>query len=336
MIRHLITLCFLSLPLLALYAQQNEGGWGTHYKAVEERMLAETKWRYTYAMHLESNTIIHQAEDFYEYFLHFKYNYVVEQFLNGRMTRGPWSVEGSMLNYSFKKVDKFEVAKLDKQTLVLEFQQSNSKGTYQYHFVRVDSKDAPFVKPANELPDIIVEKMRPAERRRRLAARRKQKKRRKKSPSNLPYISIELIGGGYYGGIDPVLRDYIHIKSNGRLVKEFKSRNGGLVVTKKDISRQELEDFAEYITRQDFFNLERIYDCNSSRCQTRKQKKPTPIPLRLAVAYGNKKKVVTIAIWGGDKYQDQYVDYPKSLDYIIEAIQKMAHRIDDDKALSKL
>ncbi|NNE29699.1 MAG: hypothetical protein HKN16_08680 [Saprospiraceae bacterium] len=336
MIRNHILLIILFATSWQLVAQEDQAKWGTHYKAIEERILAETKWRYTYAMHLESNTIIHQAEDFYEYYIHFKYNYVIEQYLNGRMTRGPWSVDGSMLNYSFKRVDRFEVAKLDKQTLVLEFKQPNSKGTYQYHFVRVDSKDAPFVKPANELPDIIVEKMRPAERRRRLAARRKKKKDRKKSASSLPYISIELIGGGYYGGIDPVLRDYIHIKSSGRLVKEFKSRNGGLIVTKKDIPRQELEEFADYITRQKFFNMERIYDCNSSSCQTRKQKKPTPIPLRLAVAYGNKKKVVTIAIWGGDKYQDQYVDYPKPLDYIIEAIQKMAHRLDDDKALSKL
>lgn len=323
-------LFFVSMLLLAsISLAQQSTGWGTHYKAIDENLLVESKWRYTYAMHLESNTIIHQAEDFYEYFLHFKYNYVFEQFLNGRMTRGPWSVDGSILNYSFKKVEVFEVAKIDKQTLVLEFEQPNSKGTYQYHFVRVESKDAPFVKPSNELPDIIVEKLSPLERRRRLAARRKSKKRRKKkSEVDREYISIELIGGGYYGGIDPVLRDYIHIKSNGRLVKEFKSRNTGLVVTKKNISRVELEEFAEYITAQNFFDMERIYDCQDAACQKRKQTKPTPIPLRLAVAYGNKKKVVTIAIWGKDKYNVRYIDYPKSLDFIIEAIQKMAHRLE--------
>lgn len=322
----LCPLVFLLLSQLS-FAQPGSG-WGKHYKAVDERYLVETKWRYTYAMHLESNTIIHQAEDFYEYFIHFRYNYVFEQYLNGRMTRGPWSLDGADLNYAFKKVEQFEVANLDKKTLVLEFQQPNAKGTYQYHFVRVESKDAPFVKAANELPDIIVEKLSPAERRRRLAARRSKRKNRKKKIENQEYISIELIGGGFYGGIDPVLRDYIHIKSNGRLVKEFKSRNSGLIVTKRDIDRLELEEFAEYILAQDFFNYERLYDCEDSLCQKRKETKPTPVPLRLAVAYGNKKKVVTIAIWGKDKYNVQYVDYPEPLDFIIKAIQKMAHRID--------
>lgn len=327
--KKLLWLLLILLATSSVYAQQTGDGWGTHYKAVDERIFVETKWRYTYAMHLESNTIIHQAEDYYEYFLHFRYDYVFEQYLNGRMTRGPWALDGSTLKYSFKKIEQFEVAKMDKQALVLEFKQPNSKGTYQYHFVRVESKDAPFVKPSNELPDIIVERLSPAQRRQRLSARRKKRKNRKKNiEGNGEYISIELIGGGYYGGIDPVLRDYIHIKSNGRLVKEFKSRNAGLIVSKRDIQRTELEEFAEYILAQDFFNMERLYDCESAMCQNRKESKPTPVPLRLAVAYGNKKKVVTIAIWGMDKQNYRYVDYPAALDYIIEAIQKMAHRID--------
>ena len=161
------------------------------------------------------------------------------------MTRGPWSLNGSMLDYKFKKIEQFEIALITKQTLVLEFNQPNAKGTYQYHFVRVESKDAPFVKPANELPDVIVERLNPAERRRRLAARRKAKKRKKrKGPvKDQKYISIELIGGGFYGGMDPVLRDYIHIKSNGRLVKEFKSSRKGLVVTKKKYSSGRIRRF---------------------------------------------------------------------------------------------
>ena len=73
--------------------------------------------------------------------------------------------------------------------------------------------------------------------------------------------------------------------------------------------------------------MERIYDCEAGFCQKRKQQKPSPIPLRLAVAYGDQKKVITIAIWGKDKSEIRYVDYPKALDNIIEAIQKMAHRI---------
>ena len=104
----------------------------------------------------------------------------------------------------------------------------------------------------------------------------------------------------------------------------------GLSVVKKNISRNELEDFAEYVIKQKFFDFERIYDCNTSVCQKRKADAPTPIPLRLAIAYGNRKKVITIAIWGEDGRRVQYVDYPPALDNIIDAIQRMANRIDDN------
>ena len=311
---------------------QTSAGWGTRYPAVEERAIVETKWRYTYAIHLESNTIIHQAENFYDYYLHFRYNYTYEQYLNGTMTRGTWSLGGSELFYSFKHIKKFEIAEINKNKLILEFTQANSKGTYQYHFIRVESKDAPFVKPKNELPDVIVETLGAQKnKKRRLALNKKKKKRKKKKgpEKKQVYISIELIGGGYYGGIDPVLKDYIYIKSNGRLIKEFKSLNGGLVVTKKDIPREEIEQFAEYIISQRFFDFESIYDCESKLCQNRKRDKPTPIPLRLAVAYGSRKKVVTVSIWGDDVDRTQYVEYPPALDNIVEAIQRMAHRLDD-------
>ncbi len=315
-------------------SQTSSKDWGTRYPAVEEREIVETKWRYTYTIHLESNTIIHQAENFYDYYLHIKYNYTYEQYLNGTMTRGTWSLNGSELFYSFKHIKKFEIAEINKNKLVLEFTQVNSKGTYQYHFVRVESKDAPFVKPANELPDVIVETFRTKKDKKRWLTFGKKDKKRKRKKSNEPekkqvYISIELIGGGYYGGIDPVLKDYIYIKSNGRLIKEYKSLHGGLVVTKKDISREEIEQFAEYIISQRFFDFETIYDCESNLCQERKRNKPTPIPLRLAVAYGSRKKVVTISIWGDELDNIKYVDYPPALDNIVEAIQRMAHRLDE-------
>ena len=326
----MLFLCLLG-GIEATWGQQDSIPKSRSFFEVDERKLVETKWRYTYAIHLESNTIIHQAENFYDFYLHFRYNYTYEQYLNGVMSRGPWSLDGNQLQYSFKHIKNFEIASISKQAMTLEFTQSNSKGTYQYHFIRVESKDAPFVKPLNELPDVIVETANPKKRRGWLSLRKKKKKKRrkkKKTDEKPVYISIELIGGGYYGGLNPVLRDYIHIKSNGRLIKEFKSANSGLVVTRKNIPREELERFAEYIVEQQFFNFERQYDCSSSYCQGRKREKPTPIPLRLAVAYGNKKKVVTVSIWGKDKGNTKYVNYPPELDHIIDAIHKMAVRIE--------
>ena len=315
--------------------QVDSSGWGRNYAEVDERKIIETKWRYTYALHLESNTIFHKAEKDYEYFLHFKYDYTYQQFLNGKFDKGVWSLNGSDLFYSFKHIKKFEIAQVTKNILVLEFEQPNSKGTFQYHFIRAETKDTPFIKPSNELPDILVEELNPKKNRKQWWTFGKKKKKRKKRrrKKNQPkekevYISIELIGGGYYGGVDPVLRDYIHIKSSGRLIKEFKSVHKGLQVTKKTIARDELEAFAEFIITQKFFEFERLYDCEDALCQKRKANKPTPIPLRLAVAYGSRKKVVTISIWGKDHNNMKYVDYPDAFDNIVSAIQKMAHRLE--------
>ena len=271
-ISSLLFLCLLT-GVRTAWAQQDSIPKSRNFFEVDERKLVETKWRYTYAIHLESNTIIHQAENFYDFYLHFRYNYIYEQYLNGVMSRGPWSLDGNQLQYSFKHIKNFEIASISKQAMILEFTQSNSKGTYQYHFIRVESRDAPFVKPLNELPDIIVETVNPKKRRAWLSLkkkkkRKKKKRRKKKTDGKLVYISIELIGGGYYGGLNPVLREIIfHIKSNGRLIKEFKSANSGLVVTRKNIPREELERFAEFIVNQKFFNFERQYDCSSSYCQ---------------------------------------------------------------------
>jgi hypothetical protein len=113
------------------------------------------------------------------------------------------------------------------------------------------------------------------------------------------------------------------------LVQEFQSVNTPLKVTKKIIPKQELEAFAEYVLNNKFFDMKRMYDCTSPACEKRKIMKPTPIPLRLMVAYGDKKKVVTIAIWGKDQYNIKYVDYPPQLDNIIDAIQRFAHRLED-------
>ncbi len=307
-----------------------------YYPAVNENRFIETKWRYTYALHVESNTTIHQADDDYDFFIHFKYDYSYEQYLNGKMTRGNWSLNEAELFYNFKHIKKFFIADVSKERLVLEFTQPNSKGAYQYHFIPVSDIEAPFVKPENELPTVDVEELNPnakfafrssKKKNRKKKRRDKRNKKKNQEPEEKPvYISIELIGGGYYGGIDPVLRDYIQIKSTGRLIKEFQSIQNGLIVTKRDIPRDELEAFAEFILSKDFFELERIYDCEDELCQKRKRQKPTPVPLRLSVAYGQKKKVITITVWGKDNNNLKYIPYPKQIDDIIVSIQKMANR----------
>ncbi len=330
LLRYILTLSLLLGMYFAVDAQTRSTS-DSPYGNVNEDKLIETKWKYTYALHVESNTTIHQADKKYEFFIYFKFDYSYRQFLNGKMTRGNWSLNGSELFYNFKHIKKFYIAEVSKERLVLEFTQPNSKGAYQYHFIPVKSEDAPFVVPANELPLVDVEGDDPRSIMKRKSKKKKKKKKRRGSDVaevKPVYISIELIGGGFYGGIDPVLRDFVQIKSTGRLIKEFQSVQNGLIVTKKDIPRDELEAFAEYIVSKDFFEFDRIYDCDSEACMKRKKEKPTPIPLRLSVAYGQKKKVITITVWGRDRNNVQYVPYPKELDQIIMSIQKMASRLD--------
>ncbi len=322
--------CFLC-AFLALPTTANAQKFG--YPQVNERQVIGTKWRYSYTLHFESNTVVHQAEKEYQYFLYFKYDFTFEQYLNQKQSKGTWSLNGSTLYYPFRNIKKFEIAQINANTLVLEFQQPNSQGTYQYHFVAVESKDAPFARPVNELEEVTVY-AHTKNKRRWWQAFRKGGDPLLNAPSvgvrkdPIP-IQIELTGGGFYGGIDPTVKDYIQIKSDGRLIREFQSINQPLMITKKNIPRQELEEFAEYIMQNKFFEMQRIYDCNSAQCEKRKLNKPTPIPLRLMITYGDKKKVVTISIWGQDQNKVRYVDYPPSLDYIIDAIQRFANRIED-------
>jgi hypothetical protein len=312
---------------------------GAVFNGPDERLFVESKWRYTYTLHAESNTIIHKADENYKFFLYFRYDYTYLEFLNGKLSRGNWSINGRSLFYSFQHVNKFDIVQLNKSVMVLEFTQKNSKGKYQYHFVRVESKDAPFAKPANELPEVLVEA--DGKTGDKSAGKKKKKDwlaflRRKKqdTPAAPPptFISVELIGGGYYGGIDPVLKDFIQIKTDGRLVKEYQSVHTNLMITKKNIPREELEMFAEYVQKQGFFEFQRAYDCPDQHCQKRKGEKPVPIPLRIAITYGDKKKMVTVAIWGKDDLGVKWVDYPPQLDNIVDAIQRMANRLEGSMA----
>jgi hypothetical protein len=327
-------LCAAFLILLSANLSAQRFG----YPSVQERQIIGTKWRYAYTLHLESNTTVHQADKGYQYFLFFKYDFSFEQFLHGKFSKGNWTLGGGTLFYPFRNIKKFEIAAINNKVLVLEFQQPNSSGTYQYHFVAVDSKDAPFVRPVNELPEVVIEAEPRKPKNRSWWAilkgsddEQKKAEAKKKEPT---YISVELIGGGYYGGIDPVIKDFTRITTDGRLIHEFQTVNNPLRVVKRNITRQELESFAEYITQNKFFQMQRMYDCSSPACEKRKVLKPTPIPLRLSVTYGDKKRMVTIAIWGEDNYKLKYVDYPPALDHIIEAVQRMTHRLDDGK-LSK-
>jgi hypothetical protein len=286
--------------------------------------LKETKWRYTYTLHSESDMVLHKTDHNYHFFLYFKFDNTYQQLLNGTLTSGIWLLSDNKLSYAFQGISNFKIIVLSATDLVLEFERSNSKGHFQYHFVNTD-EDNPFPKPSNELPMVRVKAKRTLE----LPwwVRNFQKNKPKDAlAANAPRINIELVGGGFTGAIDPILRDYIAIKNDGRLIQEYQTKAKGLMVKKKNIPREELERFCEYVVAQKFFEYQREYDCHDQACETRKRYKPSPIPLRLSISYGDKKKVVSVSIWGMDERHLRYVDYPPALDNIIDAIQRFAHR----------
>ena len=146
-----VPLLVLMLIAYTLSAQEPSEG----FFQLDEKLLIESKWQYVHTLHVESNTAIHNAENKYDYYIYFRYDFTYQEFLNDRLNKGKWKLKGNTLKYSFKEVNAFEVIELNETTLVLEYEQAKNK--YQYHFKRVDDKDAPFKKPSNELPEVLVE-----------------------------------------------------------------------------------------------------------------------------------------------------------------------------------
>jgi len=323
------------------------------YPPINENDLIETKWKYTYTAHVETNNIVHKADAGYDYYLHLRHDYTFEYYLNGVTAEGPWVLneDQNEIFYKFRNIRWWRIAELTPRNLVLEFSLGNA--SYQYNFVPVASEDAPFVKRANELPDIEVQgngkrkaiaaikdlismdrDKREARRQRRRDRRRQRREkrderrenrfeRRYNSEKEQTFIEIAVIGGGFYGGLDPVIKDFTILRNTGVVVKEFESVNKGLIKTTTEVPRDHMERFVKFIISKKFFDYENLYDCVTTDCVKRKGKKPTPIPLRLSVQYGSLRKVVTVGIWGMDDSQFKYVDYPEDIDLIVDGLQQL-------------
>jgi hypothetical protein len=258
-----------------------------------------------------------------------------------------WAVNDkkNRLYYKFKNSKWWDIVEFKDDKLILEY--TDKESSLQYVFQRIPNDVAPFAKDKNQLAEIYVYENAPS---------RKFKPQEKSAPGGffawftnlfkapevgkrardssiikpiyvpntkpeLVEIEIALVGGGYYGGIDPVLKNYILIKTNGRVIKEQETELKGAIKTKKDLSRQELENLARFILDKKFFDFASEYDCESAECRSRKMQKPKPIPLRLTVQYGDQRKTVSIPIWGNDGGpRRRYIDYPPNLDLIIENI----------------
>ncbi|HMG16063.1 MAG TPA: hypothetical protein VK590_11485, partial [Saprospiraceae bacterium] len=292
-----------------LARSQDKGSNSFLYPDIQENRLYETKWKYINTLDQHSQTIVHHSTEEYKNYLYFKLNKSVEIYLNGIRTQKEWNVKGPKLYMPFRDVDSFMIVKLDGNSLVLEYNNKAGRGTYEYHFNKLEDSATIFKRPDYLLPEVKInskrEHLKEGEHTKGLFARfwdwifgNPEEKADKPEPI---FVNIEVIGGGYYGGIDPAIKNYIQLKTNGLLIREYETAYKGLVKTQKSISREELEQFVEYIDKKGFFELPSNFECIDPRCLTRLNKKPVPIPLRISVTYGIKHKVINVPIYGLDE-----------------------------------
>ncbi|MBP6828315.1 MAG: hypothetical protein KA165_17245 [Saprospiraceae bacterium] len=284
--------------------------------------LLETHWQYTYTLHLETNSLIQQAGDQLRHFLYFRFDSVCRQNLNGKTAETGWWTDSQQLHLAFRQNDQFDLTCLNDYSLELKYHSKDGKSTYVHHFVRIRREESPLTSGNNMLPVVQVQTVSLPKTNPALAA---------SQPISLPApgdgdVAVELTGGGYYGGINPVQHDYITIGYDGRLIHEFESMQGKRLVQKANVSKEELEKFIEWATKEQHFpDMASSYDCKTPDCEKRKSVKPTPVPLRLSIAAGETRKMVTISIWGLDRNGRRYVSYPPEIDRIVDAIQRMAN-----------
>lgn len=295
---------------------------------ISEDMLIETQWMYIHGKHEASQTVIHSADQGFSYQVYFKFDHQYSALLDNQRHIGKWRLESGRLYYNFNGIKEFRVAWLSENSLKLLYESAETGQTISYTFRRIAPLDSPFKNESNTLPQILVDE---SDKNSDSDLDHWWKKwwskifGREKDEILEPDIKVELVGGGYYGGINRIVKDYITIDNTGLLVKEMYTEHHGEQKITRQVDPDLLVDFMEFVSRKGFFDLPRIISCEDQLCKKRLHQKPVPVPLRLSITYGKRTNIISISIWGKDRHNIQYIDYPKDVDAIIFAIQNMAH-----------
>jgi hypothetical protein len=258
-------------------------------------LLSDVVWSFEMTYEAVSGEIIEtaDAEDICDVLLAGDYSY--EIFDRDQLSRGVWTVQGDVLYLPFRGASQFILTSLKPDMLELRF--SDGYTTYIHRFLRQGPN------PTTQVPN---------------------------NPNNRTWITgernirIELTGGGFFGGADPVQRDFILIRENGRLIHERQTVSKGLRVTKKSLSNRQLSELADFIRTSGFFALDSQYGCATPECENRLHSQPTPIPLRLAVTDGLDRHVVEVAIWPEAGAAASPISIPPELVRIVQAIRRLS------------
>lgn len=139
------------------------------------------------------------------------------------------------------------------------------------------------------------------------------------------YMEIFISGGGYKNGVDARLHDRIMINNAGYVESYYESEISGVKKTVKTVKKEDLTEFVKWIAEKGFFDFEKEYDCYSTdaECKSRLNRRPQPIPLKVVVAVGQRRNVVVVPIFSPN-IEKNYIEYPKELIQIVEAIYLFA------------
>ena len=301
------------------------------YSTLTTHHLTETYWQYLDTRQGHEQTIVHQGGSDYPSFLYFRFDQRAVDVTLGIHHRTSWQLDQGRLDLPYQGNTTFCASQTEEGLLVLTYTPPGQQIERHLRFQPVHPQQTPFRRPWTDLPVVVVEPPSIKTSRSKIpwwAFWRRWNTSDVPVPAPAP-IRIEVTGGGYYGGINPVYRQFVRIDTRGRLIREVHTREDGLLITKKDIPRKELEEFAAWIAAHGFFELEREYTCQDRVCRDRLQRRPKPVPLRLMVHYDDEHHLVTVPVWGEDNHQVRYVDYPPVVDQIVETIYRMADRLDE-------
>ncbi len=309
--------------------------YGQQLSDLQEAMLRNSRWQFTYSSHVQSDDVIFRAEDGYDHFIWFEYNDSAYTFFNGELSVGSWGLKKESLIYSFSKRKIWRLAVLNKHRMELEFKIGDTTA-YRYHFIRIGEEETPFFQyQAGELGEAqVTRRIRGEDPHpyRHLKDEKGKRFRKKSKPVQgivLPeeeepeFLQVEMGGGGFFGKPDYVYRNLIVVRTDGKVVRELQNEQQGLRVWRTEISRAHLEELVAFIEKQNFFEMEQVYTCETNNCMTRMRELPRPIALRIAITKGSRRKVVTVAIFEGVGAARHLVDYPPAIDMIYKAIDEV-------------
>ena len=197
--------------------------------------LVDEKWNYRYQIHVGENQTIHRATTM-NWALYFSSTQKLYQQKSDRSSCASYTLSDRKIISPILPFGPLSIVSCSETELVLIFD-LNSIDQYQFYFTKeLVSPNDTFI-PKHTLPSVVYHYKNPQQQDlvhqeylssigRKNAI--KKKKRNRRVPSNVPkdepeFLQVELTGGGFRGGLDPVYRNILLIRTDGSLLFEYET-----------------------------------------------------------------------------------------------------------------